>query len=82
MGVNAASYLTNWSLKQLDQEHGQQYPRIRGFLLTHTYVDDIVLEANSVEIVQERKIRQEDSSLLAQEPILLKKCLSNSMLNY
>lgn len=52
--MNATSYLAISCLKLLNEEDGLSYPRVQGFLLTHTYVDDIIAGTDSVKEVKIR----------------------------
>lgn len=75
-GLNCAPYLAIRCLHELDKQEGQRFPCAKGVLTHSTYVDDIVLGADSEEQLLRRKI--DLIGLLRSASCELKKWTSNS----
>lgn len=75
-GLNCAPYLAIRCLHELDKQEGQRFPYAMGVLTQSTYVDDIIVGADSEEQLLRRK--NDLIGLLHSASCELKKWTSNS----
>ena len=75
-GVSSAPYLAIRCLHELDTQDGHKYPHSKGVLISNTYVDDIIVGADSeVELL---RIQRDVIDILKSGACNLKKWSSNS----
>lgn len=75
-GFNCAPYLAIRCLHELDSQDGHRFPLAKGILTRSTYVDDIVIGANTEKLLLRRK--QDIVGLLHSGACTLSKWTSNS----
>lgn len=75
-GVNSSPYLAIRTLHQLADDEGDAYPEAARVLRSHTYVDDIISGADTLEEVL--SLQEQLISLLAKGGFELRKWASNS----